>query len=211
MTPVSATVAAPASAFPGSASIRGLVSCLTFAVCLQTGPMALAQAPLQSPLQPTEMKRPQDDAQAALRAGNAARALAIADSALVTSPHDAQLRFVRAVALNALGRLPEAETAFADITREYPELPEPYNNLAVVRAAQGKLDQARMALEEAIRVVPKYAVAHENLGDVYVRLAARSYRMAQSLDPTSKTVGPKLKLVNEVPVPAVPSAPAGKR
>jgi tetratricopeptide (TPR) repeat protein len=175
-------------------------------------PGAQAQAPLQSSLAPTELSRPQDNAQAALRAGNAQQALDIADTALKAFPHDAQLRFIRAVALNALGRLPEAEAAFSAITREFPELPEPYNNLAVVRAAQGKLDQARVALEEAIRAVPGYAVAHENLGDVYAQLAARSYRAAQNLDPASKSIPPKLKLVSEVPLrAAAPVVPAGPR
>jgi tetratricopeptide (TPR) repeat protein len=173
---------------------------------LLAGADVRAQAPLQSSLAPAELTRPQDSAQAALRAGNPQRALEIADTALKTFAHDAQLRFIRAVALNALNRLPEAEAAFADLTREFPELPEPYNNLAVVRAAQGKLDQARAALEDAIRAVPGYAVAHENLGDIYAQLAARSYRTAQGLDPASKSIPPKLKLVSAVPVPIAPGS-----
>ena len=181
---------------------------------------ARAQAPLQSALPSGELTRPQGSAQAALRAGNPQRALEIADTALKAFPQDAQLRFSRAVALNSLNRLPEAEAAFADLTRDYPELPEPYNNLAVVRAAQGKLDQARVALEDAIRAVPGYATAHENLGDIHAQLAARSYRTAQGLDPSSRSIPPKLKLVSEValqsapkpsaaavPRPAAPSAP----
>jgi Flp pilus assembly protein TadD len=156
-----------------------------------------AQVPQQSTL-PATQTRPQDTAQAALKAGNPQGALDIAETALKTFPHDAQLRFIRAVALNQLNRLPEAEAAFFEMTQEFPELPEPYNNLAVVRAAQGKLDQARVALEDALRAVPDYAVAYENLGDVYVQLAARSYRSAQKLDPANKSVGPKLNLVNEV-------------
>ncbi|MBA3479022.1 MAG: tetratricopeptide repeat protein, partial [Lautropia sp.] len=156
-----------------------------------------AQAPRQANLPPSQT-RPQDSAQAALKAGNPQRALEIADTALKTFPNDAQLRFIRAVSLNLLGRLPEAEAAFAELTVEYPELPEPYNNLAVVRAAQGKLDLARVALEDAIRAVPDYPVAHENLGDIHAQLAARSYLNAQRLDPGSKTIPSKLKLVSQV-------------
>ena len=202
------------SAAGGAASIA-----LSFALCLMAGD-ARAQAPLQSTLPSAELTRPQGSAQAALRAGNPQRALEIADTALKTFPQDAQLRFARAVALNSLNRLPEAEAAFADLTRDYPELPEPYNNLAVVRAAQGRLDQARVALEDAIRAVPGYATAHENLGDIHAQLAARSYRTAQGLNPSSKSIPPKLKLVSEValqsapkpsaaavPRPAAPSAP----
>jgi tetratricopeptide (TPR) repeat protein len=146
-----------------------------------------------------------------LRAGDPARALEISGTALKTFPNDAQLRFIRAMALNQLNRLPEAEAAFADMTQEFPELPEPYNNLAVVRAAQGKLDQARTALEDAIRAVPGYALAHENLGDIYAQLAARSYRHALKLEPANKTVAPKLKLVGQVgaqPASATSTQPA---
>lgn len=171
-------------------------------------PAALAQAPLQSRLGASQ-SRPQDSAQAALRAGNAAQALQIADNALATFPNDAQLKFVRAVALNQLQRLPEAEDAFVTLTQEYPELPEPYNNLAVVRAAQGKLDLARSALEQAIRAVPDYAVAHENLGDVYAQLAARSYRTAQQLDPANQSIPGKLKLIADLA--ALPAATASGR
>jgi tetratricopeptide (TPR) repeat protein len=184
------------------------------AACLACVPLFLlapgiapAQAPLQSSLG-AEVTRPKDAAQAALKAGNAQRALDIADTGLKTFPHDATLRFVRGVALTSLERLPEAEQAFEGLTREFPELPEPYNNLAVVRAAQGRLDLAREALEGAIRAVPDYATAHENLGDIYARLAARSYETAQRLDPANKTVAPKLKLVSAVPVQPAPRPPA---
>lgn len=189
-----------------SGALRAL--CLASASLFLLAPAAApAQAPLQSSLG-AEVTRPQDAAQAALKAGNAARALEIADTALRTFPHDATLRFIRGVALTTLQRLPEAEQAFEALTREFPELPEPYNNLAVVRAAQGRLDLARDALEGAVRAVPDYAMAHENLGDIYARLAVRSYQTAQRLDPSNKTVAPKLKLVSEVPLQPAPRSPA---
>jgi Flp pilus assembly protein TadD len=187
---------------------------------LSAAGQAQAQTPRQSRLAPTPQSSPQDAAQAALKAGNPQRALEIAETALKTFPNDAQLRFARGVALHQLNRLPEAETAFAEMTLTFPELPEPYNNLAVVRAAQGQLEQARSALEDAVRAVPGYAVAHENLGDIHAQLAARSYRNAQKLDPANRTVGPKLKLVSEAagpnpgttspvqPSSAAPAAPA---
>ncbi len=175
---------------------------VALALALLAGSEARAQSPRQSPLGSTTQTRPHDSAQAALRAGDPQRALEISETALKTFPNDAQLRFIRAVALNQLNRLPEAEAAFADLTQEFPELPEPYNNLAVVRAAQGKLDQARTALEDAIRAVPNYALAHENLGDIHAQLAARSYRQALKLEPANKTIAPKLKLVGQVARPA---------
>ena len=182
---------------PGCRKASRLAAGTALALALLAGGEALAQAPRQSPL-PQTQTRPQDSAQAALRSGNPSRALDISETALKTFPNDAQLRFIRAMALNQLNRLPEAEAAFADLTQEFPELPEPYNNLAVVRAAQGKLDQARVALEDAIRAVPGYAVAHETLGDIHAQLAARSYRNALRLEPANRTIAPKLKLVSQV-------------
>jgi Flp pilus assembly protein TadD len=64
------------------------------------------------------------------------------------------------------------------MTEEFPDLPEPYNNLAVLHAADGQLDRARTLLESALRLDPGYRVAHENLGDVFVRLALRAYEAA---------------------------------
>jgi Flp pilus assembly protein TadD len=184
------------------------VLCAVLVFSQLAGSEVRAQAPRQSTL-PTSQNRPQDIAQSALKAGNPKRALETAEAALKTFPNDAQLRFIRAVSLNMLGRLPEAEDAFVALTQEFPELPEPYNNLAVVRAAQGKLDLARVALEDAIRAVPDYPVAHENLGDIHAQLAARSYRIAQRLDPGNRTIGAKLKLVGEVV--ATQPAPSASR
>jgi tetratricopeptide (TPR) repeat protein len=210
---------------PAAASALLAVLALVAAVSLSltAAVPAHAQTPRQSRVAPTPQSSPQEAAQAALKAGNPQRALEIAETALKTFPNDAQLRFARGVALHQLNRLREAETAFAEMTITFPELPEPYNNLAVVRAAQGRLEQARSALEDAVRAVPGYAVAHENLGDIHAQLAARSYRSAQKLDPANRTVGPKLKLVSEAagqnaaaagspsqPVLAVPSSPPAR-
>jgi tetratricopeptide (TPR) repeat protein len=47
---------------------------------------------------------------------------------------------------------------FSKLTEDYPELPEPYNNLAVLYAQQKQYDKARTALEMAIRIHPGYAL-----------------------------------------------------
>jgi hypothetical protein len=105
-----------------------------------------------------------------------------ADAFLAQNPKDAQMRFLKGVILAQRGKRDEAAALFTGITQDYPELPEPYNNLAVIYAAQGQYDNARNALETAIRVAPNYATAYENLGDVYAALAARSYQDARRID-----------------------------
>ena len=74
----------------------------------------------------------------------------------------------------------------------------PYTNLAVLDAAQSQFDKARAALEMAIRTNPSYATAHENLGDVYAKLASQAYSKALQLDTNNTGVPPKLSLIRNV-------------
>jgi len=113
-----------------------------------------------------------------LKAGKPAEALAKADQRLAATPRDPQLRFLRGVAQADAGKQNDAIVTFTKLTEEYPELPEPYNNLAVIYASQNQLDKSRAALEMAIRTNPSYATAHENLGDIYAKLASQAYNKA---------------------------------
>lgn len=134
-----------------------------------------------------------------LKAGKAAEALTKADQRLSATPHDPQLRFLKGVAQAESGKPADAVATFTKLTEDYPELPEPYNNLAVLYANQNQLDKARTALEMAIRTNPSYATAHENLGDIYAKLASQAYNKALQLDAASATsVKPKLALIREL-------------
>ena len=118
------------------------------------------------------------DIERQFRRGEVAPALQRLDQTLQARPADAGLRFLKAAILAAAGRQPEAASLLERLTEDYPELPEPYNNLAVLVAAEGKLAQARSLLETALRLDPQYRTAHENLGDVFIRLAQRAYEAA---------------------------------
>jgi len=134
-----------------------------------------------------------------LRSGKQTQALAKADAYLATNPRDPQMRFIKGVILTDSGKTDDAIATFTQLTQDYPELPEPYNNLAVLYAAQSQFDKARAALEMAVRTNPSYAIAYENLGDVYARLAAQSYAKAVQLDAsTSASVTPKLTLIRSM-------------
>jgi Flp pilus assembly protein TadD len=113
-------------------------------------------------------------------------------------PREAQARFMKAVAQADSGRSADALDTLRALTTDFPELPEPRNNLAVLYAAQGNYALARQELELAITAAPDYAVAHENLGDVYVRLAALSYERAATLDKANKAAPQKLKLARDL-------------
>ncbi len=140
--------------------------------------------------------------------GKAADALAAVEVALQASPSDPRLRFMKGVILSREGRVDEAITVFRSLSQDFPELPEPYNNLAALYAARGQLDEARAALDEAIRALPNYALAQENLGDVYLRLAMRAWGQAAKLDPGTPTAAAKLKLAQQLAAPAASASPA---
>jgi tetratricopeptide (TPR) repeat protein len=133
-----------------------------------------------------------------LRGGQLAEALAKADQYLVGKARDPQMRFLRGVILTESGKTQDAIATFSKLTEDYPELPEPYNNLAVLYAGQSQFDKARAALEMAIRTNPSYATAHENLGDVYAKLASQAYSKALQLDGTNPAVAPKLSLIRNL-------------
>lgn len=151
----------------------------------------------------TPTAAPVDEARAAerlFRSGDSTAALARLDQAIAAKPRDAQLRFQKGVFLAELKREADAIATFQALSEEFPELPEPYNNLAVLHAAQGRIDTARELLESALRHDPGYRAAHENLGDVYVRLALRAYERAEA--PATAAANPalarKLQLVRQL-------------
>jgi tetratricopeptide (TPR) repeat protein len=133
-----------------------------------------------------------------LRVGQADAAASRVESALASHPKDPQLRFLRGVIQIEQKKNNEAITTFQRMTEEFPDLPEPYNNLAVLYAAQGQHDKARAALELAIRTHPSYATAHENLGDVYTKMASESYNKALQLDTSNSTAQIKLNTISSL-------------
>ncbi|CAB3764876.1 hypothetical protein GQ57_17135 [Burkholderia sp. MSh2] len=138
------------------------------------------------------------------------QALAQLDTRIASNPHDVQAQFKRGTVLARLNRDDDAIQQFVAITQAYPELPEPYNNLAALYAKHGRYDEARAALVTATQSNPGYALAYENLGDLYLRLAAESYKRAQSLGRTSGATAQRLADLQKIVAPpkAAPSTGA---
>lgn len=130
-----------------------------------------------------------------LRSGQHVAALAKADAFLTKNPRDAQMRFLKGVILTEQNKSAEAIAIFSKLTEDYPTLPEPYNNLAVLYASSGQYEKARTALDMAIRTNPTYATAYENLGDVHAKLASQAYDKALQLDNTNSGAKSKLTMV----------------
>ncbi len=136
-----------------------------------------------------------DDAREALNAGQYEQALQALNDHLSRQPQDADARFQKGLALVMLQRDEEAIRVFSDLVRDFPELPEPYNNLAVLYARAGQYEEARDALEAALVSHPSYATAHENLGDIYAALARAAYNRAIVLDKSNPALQGKLDVL----------------
>jgi Flp pilus assembly protein TadD len=133
-----------------------------------------------------------------MRAGRLDEALARAEARLKDNPRDAQVRFMRGVILAEQGKAVEATLVFERLIQEFPELPEPYNNLAAIHAAQGRYESAQRLLLQALQAAPNYVTAYENLGDLYLSMAQAAYGRALELDPDNRTAGPKLQATREL-------------
>ncbi len=171
---------------------------------------------------------PLQDASQLFRQGEFDRAMERVNSYLASRPKDARGRFLKGLILTEQNKPNDAIKIFTELSQDYPELPEPYNNLAVLYATQGAYDKAKSALETAIRTHPSYATAHENLGDIYAKMASQAYDKALQLDRSNQAAQSKLNLIKDLfsqgpraapakvaaakpeatPAPAVPAAPA---
>ena len=158
-----------------------------------------------------------DDLQEAnqlFKQGQLDRAMEHVDIYLKGKPKDARGRFLKGLILAEQNKPNDAIKVFTELTQDFPELPEPYNNLAVLYASQGQYDKARTALEMAIRTHPSYATAHENLGDIYAKMASQAYDKALQLDKGNTTAATKLNLIKDLfssnPKPAGKTASVAK-
>jgi tetratricopeptide (TPR) repeat protein len=130
-----------------------------------------------------------------IRAGQLGTATTKVDAMLAKNPKDATARFLRGVILAEQGKSNEAINTFQALTEDYPELPEPYNNLASLFAAKGQYEKAKTALEMAIQTNPSYGTAYENLGDVYAKLASQAYDKALQIDKANTAAQAKLAAI----------------
>ena len=170
--------------------MKPLIPLLACALLAAAG-SAAAQKPPPPPSAATEIGE-------LMKAGRHDEALKRADARLQDNPRDAQVRFMRGVILAEQGRTVEAATVFEALTQEFPELPEPYNNLAVIHAAQGRYESAWRLLQQALAAQPNYVTAYENLGDLYLSMAEQAYGKALGLDADNRVVKAKLETAREL-------------
>jgi tetratricopeptide (TPR) repeat protein len=124
------------------------------------------------------------------------------DAALKAKPRDAQWRFLEGVLFAETSQDQKAINAFESLREEFPELAEPYNNLAVLYQRRGEYQRARVALEQAIVNRPGYALAYENLGDLYAKLALQTYTKGLSAKGASPFLSAKRGHLEKLPQPS---------
>ncbi|MBF0180152.1 MAG: tetratricopeptide repeat protein [Magnetococcales bacterium] len=114
---------------------------------------------------------------------------------LAEHPQDAQGRFLKGLIFTETKQYDQAIGVFTQLNKDYPELPEPYNNLAVLYAERGQFEKAQEALAQAVKAHPNYATAHENLGDIHAKMASQAYARAMKLNPNNATLTSKFNRV----------------
>ena len=139
-----------------------------------------------------------DEVAQLLKQGQVNEAARRAQNYLKQNADDVPMRFLQGVIAAEQRKYDQAIQIFTSLSKDYPSLPEPYNNLAVLYAAKGEERKAAQVLEQAIRTNPSYATAHENLGDLYARMASDAYAKALQLDGSRQAVQPKLSLIKQI-------------
>ena len=143
-----------------------------------------------------------DEVNSLLAAGRTAEALQRSEQALMVSPRDAQARFVHGVVLMELRRDAEAMEQFERLAQEFPELPEPLNNIALLHARAGRLDTARLTLESALRNDPGHRAARANLAEVHLMLAVAAWEQLARTGPLDPRQSRRLEAVRALLAPA---------
>ncbi len=154
---------APSSMIPGLIPSRA-ASVLMLGLCLQ-GLAAHADV--------------YDEVERMIRNGQFEKASQASRQHLNKTPQDPQMRLLSSRVLDAQGKTEEATAILESLTLEFPELPEPHNNLAVLYARQGRTQDALISLNKAVAARPDYTVALENLGDLYLGMAMQAYQRAR--------------------------------
>ena len=150
------------------------------------------------PAQQTMSATASEQIETMINEGQLNEALSLTNARLAEDRDNVNYLFLKGLILTRQNKLDAAKEIFIRLTQDHPELPEPFNNLAVIYAEQGDFNNAREALQMAINTHPSYATAQENLGDIYAKMASKAYNEALELDQDNASAREKLLLVGNL-------------
>ncbi len=110
-------------------------------------------------------------------------------------PQDTEIRFLEGVIQAQQGQTDKAIETFRKLVESSPGLVEAHNNLGVLYASKGRLEDARKALEAGMLANASYAALHRNLADVQSQLVKQTYAKALQVDSKSRSAVAQLSLL----------------
>jgi len=157
-------------------SLLTLLLCSAYAIAAPAVGPALEPTVEQTAAQPASLSI--SAAHTLLNQGRDADAIGVLEQLVENTPTDFQAWFLLGVTQAKERRFHDAVASFGKVVALQPKLAEPHNNLAVIYNELGDFRAAVKELETSLKLKPDYATAHENIGDLYVKLAADAYRKA---------------------------------
>lgn len=125
--------------------------------------------------------------------GNPDLALKQLEARLATAPDDAKAAYLKGLILMQLGRGEDAERWFKMMQSNFPNLPQPYNALAVIYSGRKDWPAAQQVLEALLKIDPKHHNARLNLANVHLQLARIQYEEALKHKPNDAMLKQKLQ------------------
>ena len=101
------------------------------------------------------------------------------DGNIANPTTDVQLIFLEARAYAGKGDTAKAIGIYREMAYNYPELAEPWNNMAALQMKAGLPEQALESVKMALSIRPNYAIANHNIGLIYTQLANQSFNQAR--------------------------------
>ena len=133
-----------------------------------------------------------------LKNGKYVRAEKLISDSIKVKPNNPELLFYKGIIETNIGKNDAAINTFRNLTERFPELPEPFNNLAVLYAEKGQFKLAKEILEQAIKTNPSYLTAHINLGDIFTKMASEAYNKALEIDKSNNIAITKLSMITQL-------------
>ena len=134
--------------------------------------------------------------------GDPEGALQLVERVLERDADDAAGLFLQGVLLVETRKAADAKSVFSRLIELRPDLPEPYNNLAVIQAAEGDYQDAVATLRKSLQTHASYRTAYDNLTKIYSQLASDAYGQALEAEASPRSDVVELVLLGTLGLPA---------